>query len=59
MKTPDEEIADKVVEKLQESGWVKGIIEKVSQYIKDGNVLSNDMVFLLENQRPEEEDKIK
>jgi hypothetical protein len=55
MKSADEEIAVKVTTKLQEDGkWSKDLIDKISFYLKEGKVSSSDIVFLIENQRNEE-----
>lgn len=54
MIIPDKEISDKVAAKLSENQrWNKDTISKIANFVKDGNVTTADLVFLLENQRPE------
>jgi hypothetical protein len=55
MKSADEEIAAKVITKLQENGrWSKDLIDKFDRFIKDGKVSSSDIIFLVENQKNDE-----
>ncbi|NCB47240.1 hypothetical protein EOM81_09515 [bacterium] len=54
MIIPDKEISDKVAAKLSENQrWNKDTVSKIANFVKDGNVTTADLVFLLENQRPE------
>jgi hypothetical protein len=54
MSTPDEEIALKVSEKLEQTNkWSKKTIDKIALYLKEGNATSIDIISLIENQRPE------
>ncbi len=54
MNIPDKEISEKVAAKLTENQrWNKDTVSKIANFVKDGNVTTADLVFLLENQRPE------
>ncbi len=54
MKIPDEEISQKVSVKLTEkSSWNKDTIKTITTAVKDGIISTTDLIFLLENQRPE------
>lgn len=54
MIIPDKEISEKVAAKLSEAQrWNKDTVSKIANFVKDGNVTTADLVFLLEIQRPE------
>ena len=54
MKIPDEEISQKVSVRLTEkSRWNKDTIKTITAAVKDGIISTTDLIFLLENQRPE------
>jgi hypothetical protein len=54
VKSADEEIAVKVAAKLQENDrWSKRVVDKVVSFVKEGNVSSDDIIFLLENSKDE------
>jgi hypothetical protein len=54
MKIPDEEISQKVSVKLTEKiRWNKDTIKTITTAVKDGIISTTDLIFLLENQRPE------
>jgi hypothetical protein len=60
MKIPDEEISHKVSVKLTETNrWNKDSIKKITAGVKDGNITTADLIFLLENQRPENAEVVK
>jgi len=53
MKIPDEEISNRVLTKLTETQrWNKDTLTKISTWVKDGNITTSDLIFLLENPRP-------
>jgi len=54
MKIPDEEISNRVSAKLTETNrWNKEAINRITAGVKDGNITTADLIFILENQRPE------
>ncbi len=54
MIIPDKEISDKVAIKLSETQrWNEETVSKIANYVKDGDITTADLIFLLENQRPE------
>lgn len=54
MNIPDKEISEKVAAKLSENQrWNKDTVSKIANYVKDGDITTADLIFLLENQRPE------
>lgn len=54
MIIPDKEISEKVAAKLSETQrWNRDTVSKIANFVKDGNVTTADLVFLLEIQRPE------
>lgn len=60
MKNPDEQIAESVIEKLKETKkWNTKLIIKLSTWLSDGKATTNDLIFLLENQRPNSSEVIK
>ncbi|TGK15727.1 hypothetical protein EHO61_14330 [Leptospira fluminis] len=57
MNTPDEEISQRVADKLKVvAQWDETIINKVSEWVKIGNCSVPDLTFLLENQNLKNED---
>jgi hypothetical protein len=55
MKSADEEIAVRVIDKLQETGkWSKALINKIDFCLKEGSVSSKNIIFLIENQDADE-----
>jgi hypothetical protein len=55
MKSADEEIAVRVTAKLQKNGrWSKDFIDKIALYLKEGGASSDDIIFLIENQKDDD-----